>query len=85
MKNSIFNLGNSQHSVNITMSAVKSIGEKKDKLLLDRNPEYAQNISSISSKHLSAVKIGVEAALESGPKLFCPVSIIIMNYFSNWF
>lgn len=66
--------GNILNVVKITMSVIKSKEKEKELLLLDRSPECVGNISSIFPKHLLAVKVGVEGALASGPKLLCPVN-----------
>lgn len=68
-------IGTTRHAVKLIMSVFPKDKKKKkdDLLLLDKSPESASNISSIFPKHLLAVKQGVESALHSGPKAYCPV------------
>lgn len=68
-----FILGDSQHSVNITMSIFKSDDEKKSLVSIDKSPECIENTSKIYPRQFGAIKAGVEIALTYGPKLFYPV------------
>ncbi|XP_015585410.1 ribosome-releasing factor 2, mitochondrial [Cephus cinctus] len=65
-------IGNSSHSVTVTMSLIPFY-EGKENLLLDRSHESASNIDNIHPRVMQAVRHGVQAAILHGPKLGCPV------------
>lgn len=62
-------VGNSKHSVTITLSLIPTENIEKGILRLDRSAESASNISSIFPRHLQAIKQGIEFALGHGPKI----------------
>ena len=65
-------IGQSTHEVTVTMSLIPNYNGN-ELLLLDKTQENAANVTSISPKHMSAIKKGINSALTNGPKLGCLV------------
>lgn len=42
---------------------------------LDKNPENASNLASITPKQMNILNQGLKYALNQGPKIKCPVSL----------
>ena len=70
-------IGDSRQYVSLLMSVVPVDSTKKhDVLVLDKHPDFASKLTKIHPRTLLAINLGVESALNCGPKLGCPVSII---------
>ena len=69
-------VGNSKHSVEVTLSITPTTEyhDTKEILKLDKTPDAASNLANMRPRHLLAVKQGIEVALTHGPKVGCPVS-----------
>lgn len=75
-------IGSSKQYVNVVLSITPTSDSKKEILCLDKSPDSASNLSKLHPKHLLAVKHGIDAALNNGPKLSCPViNISVMLHF----
>ncbi|XP_015513213.1 ribosome-releasing factor 2, mitochondrial [Neodiprion pinetum] len=65
-------IGSTTHSVQTTMS-IEPNYKGEDVLRLDRTPDSVAHTNAISPRILQLAKKGVNAALNNGPKLGCPV------------
>ncbi|XP_063981816.1 ribosome-releasing factor 2, mitochondrial [Diachasmimorpha longicaudata] len=65
-------VGSTKHDVNVTISLIDGY-EGEEVLLLDNTKESASNLAAVHPRFMGAVKSGVIAALNNGPRLGCPV------------
>lgn len=74
-------IGNTKQFVSLMISLhpCDTIKIKQDLFKLDKTPEYAGELANIFSKHLIAIKQGVEVGLSHGLKVGCPVSSLTVN------
>ncbi|XP_011305891.1 ribosome-releasing factor 2, mitochondrial [Fopius arisanus] len=65
-------VASTKHDVDVTMSLIDNY-EGESVLMMDNTKESASNLAGVHPKFMNAVKNGVTAALNSGPRLGCPV------------